>query len=56
MANYSLSDDQLMEIAKKIKMGMQQDSKLSSKQICEDVLEMIGVPTHTRDWICGSIF
>ena len=51
MADYSLSDDKLMEIAEKIKLGMQQGSKLTSKQICEDILEMIGVPTHTRDWV-----
>lgn len=56
MADYTLSDDDVLKIVQKINDGLEEDSKLTGKQICEDILEIIGVPTHTRDWACGKVF
>ena len=56
MAEYTLSDEDVLKIVQKIKSGLEEDSKLTAKQLCEDILETIGVPTHTRDWACGLVF
>lgn len=51
-----ISKDAARRIAQKIKAGLAKDSKLTDRQVCEDVLEIIGVPTHTREEVCRDTF
>jgi hypothetical protein len=45
-----------LQVALRIKALTDGKTKLTRREGCEDVLEFIGVPTHTREEVCREVF
>ncbi|EJE8558865.1 hypothetical protein [Vibrio vulnificus] len=57
MVKQSISEDQIGKMISRFKKEseMNPEIRLSNQQLCEDLLEIIGVPTHTRKELCAEL-
>jgi hypothetical protein len=56
MTTQTISPDVARDVVQKIKTYTEGKSKLTNRELCEDVLEAIGTPTHTREEVCREAF
>ena len=55
MAEDVITKEQAEKIVAIVAAAMEKDSKLTRRQACEDILEIIGIPTHTREEVCRNV-